>query len=137
MIVGVPQSSDERQNSKMHWFTNNDSLDQTNSRANDDLQRLSEGAVAGIVVAVLLVFILLLALLWRRFPRVRLIGSYIKNEIIWQPRYVYLQLMQNARYNPNQQVWRAAVGRVSSPSASLYSTVSVFGFRCLFHLQIY
>ncbi|CAO3633955.1 unnamed protein product [Mucor fragilis] len=94
VIVGVPQSSDERQNSKMHWFTNNDSLDQTNSRANDDLQRLSEGAVAGIVVAVLLVFILLLALLWRRFPR----------------------------------VWRAAVGRVSSPSASLYSTVSVLVF---------
>ncbi|CAO3634039.1 unnamed protein product [Mucor fragilis] len=86
VIADVPQTRSEIQNSKMHWFTNNESLDQFNSGINNDRQRLSEGAIAGIIVGVLLVIIILLALLWRRFPRMRLIGSYIKNETIWQPR---------------------------------------------------
>lgn len=88
MIADVPQSRDELQNSKMHWFANNESLDQINSGADDDRQRLSEGAIAGIVVVVLIVIILLLMLLSRRFPKMRVIGSYIKDEVIWQPRYV-------------------------------------------------
>ncbi|CAO3635694.1 unnamed protein product [Mucor fragilis] len=86
VIADVPQSRDELQNSKMHWFANNESLDQINSGADDDRQRLSEGAIAGIVVVVLIVIILLLMLLSRRFPKMRVIGSYIKDEVIWQPR---------------------------------------------------
>lgn len=137
MIADVPQTRSEIQNSKMHWFTNNESLDQFNSGINNDRQRLSEGAIAGIIVGVLLVIIILLALLWRRFPRMRLIGSYIKNETIWQPRYICYQSAKNAIHNVYQQAWRATVGEGSSSFGSLYPAILVLGIRCLFHLQIY
>lgn len=76
----------------MQWYTNNEEIDKYSYRADgrQKQQGLSQGAIAGIVVAVLLIIILLLALLWRRVPRIRIIGTYIQNEIIWQPRYVFL-----------------------------------------------
>ncbi|KAG1092809.1 hypothetical protein G6F42_019109 [Rhizopus arrhizus] len=88
VINNVPQSASELQDSKMQWYTNNEEIDKYSYRADgrQKQQGLSQGAIAGIVVAVLLIIILLLALLWRRVPRIRIIGTYIQNEIIWQPR---------------------------------------------------
>ncbi|KAL9551090.1 hypothetical protein MBANPS3_004421 [Mucor bainieri] len=87
VINNVPQSVSELQESSMQWFTNNEEIDKNSDPAySRRTEALSEGAIAGIVVAVLLIIILLLALLWRRFPRIRAIGAYIQNEIIWQPR---------------------------------------------------
>ncbi|GAN03265.1 hypothetical protein MAM1_0037c02717 [Mucor ambiguus] len=87
VINNVPQSASELQDSNMQWVTNNKEMDKYSGPAyRRKKQDLSEGAIAGITVAVLLIIILLLALLWRRFPRIRAIGTYIQNEIIWQPR---------------------------------------------------
>lgn len=73
----------------MQWFTNNEKFDGPYLTRNYQ-KGLSEGAIAGITIAVLIIIILLLALLWRRVPRIRNIGNYIQNEIIWQPRSVIL-----------------------------------------------
>lgn len=101
VINNVPQSASELQESNMQWFTNNEETDNYSGPAySRRKQGLSEGAIAGIVVAVLFIVILLLALLYRRFPRIRTIGAYVQNEIIWQPRYV-VYLWFDKRYLAN------------------------------------
>lgn len=80
----------------MQWFTNNGEADQ--SHLVQSYQKgLSDGAIAGITIAVLIIIVLLLALLWQRVPRVRNIGNYIQNEIIWQPRSVFLNIFSEAK----------------------------------------
>ncbi|KAI8642822.1 hypothetical protein BD408DRAFT_415990 [Parasitella parasitica] len=85
VITNVPKSSEELQNSQMRWFTNNEEFDQT-YLVTEPRKELSQGAIAGITIGVLVVVALLIALLWKRFPKVRRIGNYIQNEIIWHPR---------------------------------------------------
>ncbi|CEP17228.1 hypothetical protein [Parasitella parasitica] len=85
VIVNVPQSSAELQNSQMQWFTNNPEIDQA-YLTKESRKELSQGAIAGIIIGVLVVVALIITLLWKRFPKVRRIGNYIQNEIIWQPR---------------------------------------------------
>lgn len=83
----------------MQWFLNNEEANQS-YLVKGYQKGLNDSAIAGITIAVLVFIVLLLTLLWRRNPKVRSIGNYIQNEIIWQPRSVFFNIFSLERiYN--------------------------------------
>jgi hypothetical protein len=80
----LPTSNDNIQSSKLQWFTNDPKTDEESLRAGHG--GLTNGAVAGIVIACLLILALVLTLLWKYVPKTRIIANYVQTEVIWNPR---------------------------------------------------
>jgi hypothetical protein len=84
VLINLPTSDDSINSSKLQWFTNNPEIDQASLRS--ESRGLSDGAIAGIVVACVLILAIILALLWKYVPSTKKIANYIQNEMIWNPR---------------------------------------------------
>lgn len=84
VLINLPTSDDNVQSSKFQWYTNDPEVDQASLRSGKS--GLSDGAVAGIVIACLLIVAIALALLWKYVPSTKNVLSYIQNEMIWNPR---------------------------------------------------
>lgn len=67
----------------MQWFTNYPAYDNAESGKG----QLSDGAIAGIVIAVIIILMLATFLIWRYVPGTKRVLTYIQQDIIWNPRY--------------------------------------------------
>lgn len=82
VLSNVPLSNpSNEQASKLQWFTNEPKYDQANEN-----HGLSNGAIAGIIIAILVVITLFLILLWMYVPAMKRIAAYIQQDLIWNPR---------------------------------------------------
>ncbi|KAI8993507.1 hypothetical protein BDB01DRAFT_329954 [Pilobolus umbonatus] len=82
VLKGLPMKGESIDSSNLRWFTNNPAYDNGSYGAS----KLSEGAIAGIILAVVVVLVIILIVLYKRMRRFRRFLLYIQNEIIWNPR---------------------------------------------------
>lgn len=77
----MPRVGESIQSSNLRWFTNYEPYDNPHKKS-----RISDGGIAGIVVAVLIIIALITALLWRYVPATRRVATYVQQDMIWSPR---------------------------------------------------
>ncbi|CAO3615945.1 unnamed protein product [Mucor hiemalis] len=82
VLNNVPLSTpSNEQASNLQWFTNDSKYDKGNENYG-----LSNGAIAGIVIAILVFIAVLLILLWMYIPATKRVAAYIQQDLIWSPR---------------------------------------------------
>lgn len=87
VLRNVPILGENIESSKLQWFTNYNLLDNP-----DYNKELSNGAIAGIVIGILLFIFVTIFISWRYFPVTKDIAKYIQQDLIWNPRCViYIQ----------------------------------------------
>lgn len=81
VLDNVPVSRQSLKSSNLKWFTNNPKYDNPRKYGG-----LSNGAIAGIVVAMIIFFGSLIAILWIFVPGTKKVAYYIQQDLIWSPR---------------------------------------------------